>query len=92
MYQVMGVWETPQTHDQPLFIAQFANMWRAADKVVYSKTPVRPSTPRTSVDTSFEPVKVRLLKSSAAWDIPLAAPISRVRHSRLASSMSVTYS
>ena len=92
MYQVMGVWETPQTHDQPLFIAQFANMWRAADKVVYSKTLVRPSTPRTRVDTSLEPVKGRLLKSSAARDIPLAAPISRVKRSRLASSMSVTYS
>jgi riboflavin biosynthesis pyrimidine reductase len=74
MYQVMGVWETPQTHAQPLFIAQFANMWRAADKVVYSKTLVRPSTPRTRVDTSCEPVKVRLRKSSAARDITVSGP------------------
>ena len=38
MYDVMAVWQTLPIHDQPSFIADFANIWRAADKVVYSKT------------------------------------------------------
>jgi hypothetical protein len=38
MYEVMAVWQTMQTHNEPSCIAEFANIWRAADKVVYSTT------------------------------------------------------
>jgi len=48
MYEVMAVWQTMQTHDEPSCIAEFANIWRAADKVVYSTTLKTASTPRTS--------------------------------------------
>jgi len=55
MYEVMAVWQTLPTHDQPSFIADFANIWRAADKVVYSKTLKTASTPRTHIEQHFEP-------------------------------------
>src|SRR5215813_2557082 len=31
MYEVMAAWQTMPTHDQPSYIADFANIWRAAD-------------------------------------------------------------
>ena len=37
MYEVMAVWQTLQTDDQPAYIADFANLWRLADKVVYDR-------------------------------------------------------
>src|SRR5579875_610132 len=38
MYEVMVAWETMPTADQPRCIQDFATLWRAADKIVYSKT------------------------------------------------------
>jgi dihydrofolate reductase len=38
MYEVMVAWETMDLADQPPFIQDFAKIWRAADKIVYSKT------------------------------------------------------
>jgi hypothetical protein len=42
------IWQTLPTHDQPSCIADFASLWRVADKVVYSKTLKTASIPRTS--------------------------------------------
>ena len=71
MYEVMAVWGTLQTYDQPPFIAEFANIWRAADKVVYSKTLTNPATPRTRVERGFDPEAVRQMKASAARDLTI---------------------
>src|SRR5450830_565399 len=39
MYEVMVSWETARTlADQPPFMQDFAEIWRAADKIVYSRT------------------------------------------------------
>ena len=39
MYEVMRYWATAHTlTDQPTFMQDFANIWRAADKIVYSRT------------------------------------------------------
>jgi len=69
MYEVMAAWDTLQTYDQPPFIAEFAAIWRAADKVVYSKTLTSPSTPRTRVERGFDPEAVRRMKASATRDL-----------------------
>jgi dihydrofolate reductase len=40
MYEVMTGWETAHTNnDQPTYVLDFAEIWKAADKIVYSKTP-----------------------------------------------------
>ena len=38
MYDVMVAWETMPTEDQPAVIRDYAEIWRAADKIVYSRT------------------------------------------------------
>ena len=65
MYEVMAAWQTMPTHDQPSFIADFANIWRAADKVVYSKTLKTASTARTRIEQHFEPEAVQRMNASA---------------------------
>ncbi len=67
MYDVMVAWET-LTDDQPE-MHDFARIWRAADKVVYSRTLEAPSSARTRIERSFEPEAVRQLKASATRDI-----------------------
>jgi dihydrofolate reductase len=67
MYDVMVAWES-LTDDQPE-MHDFARIWRAADKVVYSRTLEAPSSARTRIERSFEPEAVRQLKASATRDI-----------------------
>ena len=74
IYEVMAVWQTLPTHDQPSFIADFANIWRAADKVVYSRTLKTASTPRTHIEQHFEAESVQRLKASAARDLAVGGP------------------
>jgi dihydrofolate reductase len=74
MYEVMAVWQTMHTHDEPSCIAEFANIWRAADKVVYSTTLKTASTPRTSIERQFEPEAVQQMKASAVQDLAVGGP------------------
>jgi len=67
MYEVMAGWET-MPPDSPIS-DDFAAIWRAADKIVYSTTLEAASTPRTRIERSFDPEAVRRLKASAARDI-----------------------
>ena len=66
MYDTMRYWETG---DQPGLSGDFAEIWRAADKVVYSRTLPAPSTARTQVEHDFVPAAIRQLKESADRDI-----------------------
>src|SRR3954467_5663377 len=50
MYDVMVAWETLDTSDQPRFMRDYAAMWRAADKIVYSKTLDGISSARTRIE------------------------------------------
>ncbi len=69
MYQTMVYWETAPVADQPHWIVDFANLWRAADKVVYSKTLTSVSSSRTTVEQEFEAEVIRHLKASADHDL-----------------------
>src|SRR3954454_11880262 len=54
MYDVMVFWETPDTvADQPAYIRDFAEIWRAADKVVYSRSLESTSSARTRIERVF---------------------------------------
>lgn len=74
MYEVMQVWETMPTDDEPPAMQDFAHIWRSADKVVYSTTLERPSTPRTLVHSRFDPEAVRRMKAEAERDIGIGGP------------------
>jgi dihydrofolate reductase len=70
IYETMVYWETAHTlPDQPPFIQDFAGIWRAADKIVYSKTLDTPSSARTRIERDFDPDAVRRMKASADRDI-----------------------
>src|SRR5438128_115395 len=55
MYEVMLAWETMHTTDQPPFVRDFADIWRAADKVVYSTTLETVCSARTRIERAFDP-------------------------------------
>ena len=74
MYEVMLAWETLNLADQPPVIADFAEIWRAADKIVYSKTLKTVSSARTRIDREFEPAAVRQLKAAAGRDLAIGGP------------------
>jgi dihydrofolate reductase len=69
MYEVMRAWETVHLADQPPFIRDFAEIWRAADKIVYSRTLETVSSARTRIERDFDPGAVRQLKATAGRDI-----------------------
>jgi dihydrofolate reductase len=52
----------------------FAELWQAADKVVYSKTLKSVSTARTCIERDFDPEPIRQLKASAGRDITVGGP------------------
>jgi dihydrofolate reductase len=75
MYQVMASWETAHTvPDQPPHMLEFAEIWQAADKVVYSRTLETPSTARTRIERDFDPRAVRELKAAAGADLTVGGP------------------
>jgi dihydrofolate reductase len=74
MYEVMLYWETIALADQPPFIQDFAAIWQAADKIVYSKTLETASSARTRIEREFDPDAVWQLKASAARDITVGGP------------------
>jgi dihydrofolate reductase len=75
MYEVMVYWETAHAlADQPPFIQDFAEIWQAADKIVYSRTLEAVSSARTRIERDFDPEAVRQLKASTGRDITVGGP------------------
>jgi dihydrofolate reductase len=72
MYEVMVAWET--ITDQTPHIRDFAELWRAADKVVYSRTLATPSSARTRIERDFDPEAVRQMKAAAGRDLTVGGP------------------
>ena len=75
MYETMAVWETIE--DKPgvsAVEAEFAEVWRAADKVVYSRTLAAVSTPRTRLEREFDPEAVRQMVEAADHEISIGGP------------------
>jgi dihydrofolate reductase len=69
MYETMAFWETASTDGEPAVFREYAEIWRAADKVVYSRTLQAPSSVRTRIEREFDPGAVRQLKLSSTTDI-----------------------
>jgi dihydrofolate reductase len=70
MYETMMVWETdPNLADQSPLMRDFAQVWQAADKFVYSRTLEAVSTRKTKIERNFDPEAIRRLKESVEQDI-----------------------
>jgi dihydrofolate reductase len=74
MYEVMSVWDTMGTAEDPPVIQDYARIWDAADKVVYSTTLDIPSTPKTRLERQFLPEAVQDLKRDSDRDISIGGP------------------
>jgi dihydrofolate reductase len=74
MYEVMVAWETMPTAGEPPSVRDFAEIWRAADKVVFSRTLSAVSSERTRLERSFDLEAVRALKASAGRDLAVGGP------------------
>jgi dihydrofolate reductase len=74
MYETMVAWETLRLAEQPPYMREFAEIWRAADKIVYSRTLETASSARTKIERDFDPEAVRQLKASADRDIGVGGP------------------
>jgi dihydrofolate reductase len=70
MYETMIAWENlPDLATQPPFVQDFAEIWQAADKIVYSRTLQTTSSARTRIERVFDPEAVRQLKATASRDL-----------------------
>jgi dihydrofolate reductase len=69
MYETMMSWETTSTEAEPAVIRDFAEIWRAADKIVYSRALQTVSSARTRIEREFDRDAVRQLKQSSGADI-----------------------
>jgi dihydrofolate reductase len=74
MYETMAVWETLDVAGQPTVLRDFAELWRGADKIVYSTTLESLSTARSRIERQFDPEAVRQLKAASTRDLAVAGP------------------
>ncbi len=75
LYELMIDWETTHTlPDQTPQTLDFAAIWQAAEKVVYSRTLDTVSTARTRIERDFDPEQVGRIKASAQRDISVGGP------------------
>ena len=72
MYEVMVAWETMA--DEAPVMRDFADVWRAADKIVYSTTLEAVSSERTRLERQFDPKAVSRMKATAERDITIGGP------------------
>ena len=75
MYETMALWETdPALAAQSELMADFARVWQAAGKVVYSTTLDAVSTAKTRLEHNFDPSSVGDMKASATADLTVGGP------------------
>jgi dihydrofolate reductase len=74
MYEVMIAWETLDVAGQPPAMQDYAEIWRAADKIVFSRTLESVSSARTRLEREFDLEAVRRLKETAGHDLAIAGP------------------
>jgi dihydrofolate reductase len=74
MYETMVYWETAHTVADHPVEQDFAEIWRAAEKVVYSKMLETVSSARTRIERAFDPDAIRQMKASAERDISVGGP------------------
>jgi dihydrofolate reductase len=75
LYELMTVWATdPAAAAQSPAAREFAEIWQAADKVVYSRTLAAASTTRTRIERDFDPEAVRQLKTATGRDLTVGGP------------------
>ncbi len=74
MYETMVSWETISVADQTPVVRDFAELWQAADKVVYSGSLEAVSSARTRIEREFDSRAIREIKGAQERDITVGGP------------------
>jgi len=75
MYETMAVWETdPRFAAESPVTRDYARIWQAADKIVYSRKLETAATARTRIERAFDPEAVRRMKAQAQRDLSVSGP------------------
>ena len=75
LYETMRVWQTVGSDPaEPAVEKEYADVWRSADKVVFSRTLSDVDTPRTRLVRSFDPDEVRRLKEASTGELSVGGP------------------
>jgi dihydrofolate reductase len=75
MYDILVAWESDDIWiDESPVTADFARIWRAADKIVFSRSLDAPTSARTTIERDFSPDAVRRLKAEAERDLSIGGP------------------
>jgi dihydrofolate reductase len=75
MYETLMVWETdPNLAAESPLMRDFAEIWQAANKIVYSRTLKAVSTRKTRIEQNFDPEAIRQLKAASEHDILIGGP------------------
>lgn len=75
MYEALAVWETdPDFAAESPILRDYAEIWQAADKIVYSRTLETVPTRRTQLERNFDPGAIRRLKAAVEHDILIGGP------------------
>ena len=75
MYDVLAYWDDPPAlGEQPSVMQEFAEIWRASDKVVYSRTLETARTARTRIEREFDVEAIRQLKAQSERDLAVGGP------------------
>ncbi len=73
LYEVMRSWQDVTDAESDV-VRAYAEMWRAADKVVWSRTLTEVTTPRTRLEQEYDPAAVRALVAAADRDVSIGGP------------------
>jgi len=74
MYETLAVWQTMGGPGHPAIENDYADIWRAADKVVWSTKLADVHTPRTRLERVFDSAAIRGLKADSAGDLSIGGP------------------
>jgi len=75
MYEVMKIWDTDDfLEGEPACMRDYAEIWRAAEKIVYSRTLDKVETSRTRLERTFDPETIRTLKETEGHEISIGGP------------------
>jgi dihydrofolate reductase len=75
MYEVMRYWDSaPTDNDEPSAGLEYAKIWQATDKIVYSKSLDRVAAGKTRIEREFQPEAIKHLKATATRDVSVGGP------------------
>lgn len=75
LYEVMSYWDSAPPDGEPSVMAEYAEIWQDADKVVFSRTLTEAPTRRTRLEREFSPDRVRQWKESSSGNLSVGGPV-----------------